>query len=942
MSECPDENLLQRFCEEGLDEGRRGEIAEHIAACEGCLAELADIGRALAPETLPPGTRVGRYVLGEVVGRGAMGVVYAAHDPTLDRRVAVKLLRRDAGGADTELQARLQREAQALARLSHANVVTVFDVGLYDTQLFVAMELCNGVTLGEWMRRRPALDEILRVFSAAGQGLAAAHAAGLVHRDFKPDNVLVGDDGSVRVGDFGLALLKHPLLPADRPAPSSQMLDDVVLSTTLTNTGALVGTPAYMAPEQMSGGVVDARADVFSFAVALYEALHGERPFQPVKLTLAGLRDEILAGRVQAARAGVPMWLRRRVLAGLAAEPAARPASMQAFLATLADDPRRRTGRVVTLAAIGMLVAGALGGGFLLSRGMRQKACAGGRDQIETVWNDARRASLRAAFAKTGRGYAGDVANAVVARLDQYATTWADQWQDACSATKVRGEQSEQLLDLRMECLDTRRGELSTLVDAMNTVDATALDRAGDATARLPPVEACADRTALTHGPTPPAEAAARTQLTKARAVIAKSRTLLALGNFKGAAAAANEGLEAARTVHFRPIEAEAQLTLGAIYADDGKFAEAEAAHREAIYAAEAGRDDIVAARARVNLLFILALAPGRAAELAEADRAAVAAIERLGTQAEDLRAARENHLGNFAIRQGRNDEAIQHLRAAIDGFSRASGPDSPAAARALANLTIAMMNAGRMQEALPLAERALAIFEKVNGKVHPTVAVACEHLVGILNDLDRAADALPIAQRALAVREATNGPDHPDTSYALDAVAGVYRVLKRPAEALPLYQRELVLVEKSSGANSADVAQVLDGIGVAQRNLGHTAEARVAFTRALKIREAAKDGDPGELASSQFQLGDLTLFEGHAALALPLLRKAEAGLVAARGEDHPHVLQTRLSIGEAELARGNKAAAHAIAEKLVAVLEKRGDTPDQLRDAKKLVEKSR
>src|SRR5258707_610263 len=215
-----------------------------------------------------------------------MGVVYAAYDPELDRKVAVKLLRAE---ADTKsnaraAQARLLREAQAMARLSHPNVISVHDVGALGTQVFIAMEFVEGKTLTRWLKEKPLTPrEIVQTFLQAGKGLAAAHAAGLVHRDFKPDNVLIGNDGRIKVLDFGLARAVEDVV-GDAPTLPPQVVASGLstprqLEARLTRSGAFLGTPAYMAPEQLLGKTIDARADQFSFCVALYEALYGERPF---------------------------------------------------------------------------------------------------------------------------------------------------------------------------------------------------------------------------------------------------------------------------------------------------------------------------------------------------------------------------------------------------------------------------------------------------------------------------------------------------------------------------------------------------------------------------------------------------------------------------------------------------------------------------------------
>jgi hypothetical protein len=367
---CLDDEELLALLEYRLPHDKAVRAQEHVDSCDDCRALVADLiggatrrghseaAVAVAPALLPRGASVSRYVVVEPLGRGGMGVVYRARDPELDREIAVKLVRTDLGG-DRQLRQRLIREAQALARLTHGNVVTVHDTGSFGADVFIAMELVDGGTLADWLRaapRRP--EEIVAQFVRAGRGLEAAHAAGLVHRDFKPDNVLVGRDGRVRVTDFGLAL---PTDGADPPDGTATPLERAI--DRLTRTGAHVGTPAYMAPEQMKGEPTDARADLFSFSVALYEALYGERPFagDSLQATLAA----IVADRVERAPPGsaVSPALRRVLLRGLRGAPAARYQSMSELLEALtaAARPRRRRLIISAALAVSVLAVSAVG-----------------------------------------------------------------------------------------------------------------------------------------------------------------------------------------------------------------------------------------------------------------------------------------------------------------------------------------------------------------------------------------------------------------------------------------------------------------------------------------------------------------------------------------------------------------------------------------------------
>lgn len=355
---CISADNLVGFLEGRLPPAAEEEIEEHVEGCEACRELLAESARAAFPDPPPEvvqGGRFGRYQIVRPIGAGGMGVVYAARDPKLHRMVALKMLRPSGGGgaAPPELRERILREARAMARLSHPNVLAVYDVGELGDQVFLAMELVEGGTLTAWLRGEAGLApggpeslggevarpkaarrgwrEVLDVFLAAGRGLAAAHAAGLVHRDFKPDNVLFGSDGRVRVTDFGLARAAAAELPrAAAPAPAGQP-EQLALSL---QSSALAGSPAYMAPEQLRGETVDARADVFSFCVALHQAVFGELPFAGG--TLQELERAIATGpRWPAGAAKVPTRLRRLLARGMQADPKSRFTSMEALLQEL-------------------------------------------------------------------------------------------------------------------------------------------------------------------------------------------------------------------------------------------------------------------------------------------------------------------------------------------------------------------------------------------------------------------------------------------------------------------------------------------------------------------------------------------------------------------------------------------------------------------------------
>ncbi len=374
--ECLDANRLQAWQGGQLTGQERDDAKEHIDGCAECRQRVAllvtiestaaALGSSPALEsTLPwtgrhsdgldPGTRIGRFEIKRVLGVGGMGVVYAAEDPELNREVALKLLR-DAMASDAGVASRrIFREARLAARVSHPNVVSIYEVGQYEDRVFIAMELVSGHSLTSWLVAKPrSLREILEVFVGAGRGLAAAHAAGVVHRDFKPDNVLVGSDGRARVGDFGLARRGDD--EAESVGDTDMARRKRASLSDLSRAGAILGTPAYMAPEQHDGALTDSRTDQFSFCVALYEAVHGQRPFDGK--TWEELAEAVKAGRVRPppASSRVPASLHRIILRGLSVLPGDRFASMEELLRALGRD-RGRPLRRWAYASLVVLVA---------------------------------------------------------------------------------------------------------------------------------------------------------------------------------------------------------------------------------------------------------------------------------------------------------------------------------------------------------------------------------------------------------------------------------------------------------------------------------------------------------------------------------------------------------------------------------------------------------
>ncbi len=506
---------------------------------------------APVPASRPAGERIGRYEIGAELGAGGMGIVYAAVDTVLGRRVALKLVRPGSGGDGA---VRLLREAQSLARLSHPNVVSVFDVGTAGADVYIAMELIEGQSLGAWSRAaRPAPARVLEAMRAAGRGLVAAHAAGIVHRDFKPDNVLVGKDGTVRVTDFGLARTAEVV---DAAAAGDAPAVPLVLSVDLTRTGAVMGTPAYMAPEQIDGGVATAASDQFSYCVTLFELLFGVRPFAGD--SVGALRAAMAA---QAIAAHVPVKLPARVEAairrGLREAPAGRHPSMQALLHELR--PPAGPGRwwALASAAGAAIAAGAIAQGPIRTP---DDPCATGPAELAAVWAPDARTAAVTRIASLGP-YGRTLAPRLDEQLRDHAARWAAGHREACVAS-WRGTQSAALLDRRMACLARGRAALAEVAAIVEAADAKALPEVALAARAIPDPAACADLDALLAdvAPPPPPLAARAAEL---RDQLDRARVQLVAGRLTAAQTVARGVAGQARALGYQPLLAEALLVEG-------------------------------------------------------------------------------------------------------------------------------------------------------------------------------------------------------------------------------------------------------------------------------------------------------------------------------------------------------------------------------------------
>jgi tetratricopeptide (TPR) repeat protein len=914
------------------DPSLRREVASLLRALDeaGSFIDKAPVHVSFADDdtagspalpALPAGASLGRFVILGMVGQGGMGVVYAAYDPDLDRKVALKLLRDVSGDPQGGVQARLMREAQALARLSHPNVITIYDVGSVDGRVFIAMEFVAGDTLREWLDRQPrSWREVREVFLGAGRGLAAAHAAGLVHRDFKPGNVLVGPDGRVLVLDFGLARAHEAGAAIEAGAAAEPDGHGARrLERPLTLAGTLIGTPAYMAPEQRAGGRADAAADQFSFCVALHEALYGQRPFAAKD----GWKDPPDWTLVEPpGGSNVPAWLRRVVVKGLSVDPAGRHATIDALLVALARDPGRRRRRWLAAGAGGAVVAvSVLAPRFLFQP---KTLCGGGEAKMAGVWNESRRAEVRKAFLASGASFAGDAWPRVSAALDAHAARWVSMHTDACEATQVRGEQSADLLDRRMACLDQGLREMGALTERLASADTALVQGAVSAVKGLTPLAHCADTEALTAPVRPPADDAAQQKVRALRERLADAKAAEAAGAYGAGLEIATKVASDAERLGYWPLTAEALLRLGALQAAQAQPESAAASLNAAILAAEAGRHERVAAEAFAHLVRVEGiLRTNREAALRHAAYAS-AMLSQLG-QRDQLEATLASHLGHVWFHEAKYDLALEQHRRALALRRSALGPADPEVAATLTLMGHVYAVQGKLREALDHFEQALHVYEKALGPSHPKFATSLDEVGAIYYRLADYPAARQRHQRALEVLEAALGPDHRLIATVLTNLGNVELAQGDPRAALAAHRRALTILERTLGPRHPKVSIVLNSVGLALVDAGEERQAVEVYRKALALQESAYGPRHPWVASTLFNLAEAQKNMGQHAIALKHYRRALSIWDEVLEKDHYLRAYGLTGLGEALLGLRRPADARAALEQ---ALEMAGRIP--------------
>ena len=754
---------------------------------------------------LKEGAVIDRYQILGLVGKGGMGAVYKAYDPELDRSIAIKILTAvpQEGETASRPQARLMREAQALAKLSHPHVVAVHDVGTYAEGVYIAMEYVKGKTIREWLKQdTPNQKEIIGVLSKAGKGLVAAHTEGIVHRDFKPDNVIVGEKGQIKVLDFGvaraagkedMAVSQQKASVLDRSLPGEKYL-----STPLTQAGSMVGTTVYMAPEHFSFQALDEKTDQFSFCVTLFESLYGKRPF--TGNTAQALKEKIENGRVEIpGDANVPKWIEEIILKGLSVSKEDRYRSMWELLQALEHDPeiaksQRRKKQLLAATFVVSAVA-FLGIGYVLF-GQSHKLCTGADRKIDSVWSNTKKAHVKEAFVKTGISYANDSFIRVARRLEQYLQNWKTDYWEACRATRVRKEQSEEMLDLKMGCMNRHFQNAAALIRVFGKADKTVVQKSVQAVSSLSGFSNCNDVDALQAKIPPPKDDQTKTKVDAIREHLAEIEALVNTGKYRDGLDQLIEVEKRAKTIDYLPVHAQALYHLGEIYERVGEYKMAETALKSAVKAAGKSKDTLLVAKTMVLLVWVIGYQQSRHEEGLLLSEAAEAVLD-LGPANVPIRSSLHNRLGGLYFGTGNPSQSMENFQKALKLRSGYLSREHPSIALILNNIGAVYWARGEYDKALEYYLETLAIQTKTLGPRHPVVGSLLCNIGGVYK-LNREYDkALDYYNDSLAIREETLGPIHPDVAFSLSSIGDLLVEQGKPKKALTYLERAIAICEK-------------------------------------------------------------------------------------------------------------------------------------------------
>lgn len=851
-------------------------------------ASSGERGDSIAPEA----RRLGRYLVIEELGRGGMGLVVRAYDPKLGREVALKCIRGDVFSADA--QARLVREAHAMAQLNHPNVVSLYDLDLDREPVVLAMEYVAGPNLRQWLEGDHSWRETLELFVQAGRGLAEAHRVGLLHRDFKPANVLVNQQGIAKVTDFGLARLDDALelfesdteLSEETPHRSS-------IAEPLTAHGTTMGTPAYMAPEQHRCSSLTAACDQYAFCASLWHGLTGERPFSPEK----GERS-IAAIKLR----GAPPWPRRaahvpkRIIEaierGLQPEPDGRWPSMDELLRALSWDPSRRRNQWLTAAAA-ITVVGVGVGGWRAWGAARLARCGGAEAQLSSIWNDERREVVRTRMTETNALFAERVSQNSLEHLDAYAQQWVHMHTEACEATTIRQEQSARVMDLRMGCLHRAKVAMAAVVEVLEDADIESVTNAHEVVSALSPLPRCADVAALQAAVEPPLSEEAAV-VDDARAWLAEARALRGAGRYSEAFDKVQDANAIVSDAEYLPVRAEVGLLEGVVLDDLGRYDQAEEALRRALALAARAERWEEQQEAAASLMWVVGHRRKAVAEAMRYRELAEAAIGRDRVREAHYR----DRLAVLEYTQGEYAEAEKQSRLAVELLVEERGPDDLKVSSLRNNLGLMLHSQGRYAEAEKEHRKALAIRRGVLGPHHPELAASLGNLALALQAQGRLSDAEQEHRRAVELRERVLGPRHPETANNRNNLASVLFAQGKLEAAEKEHRLTLEARLTAYGEEHPDVATSRNNLALILAARGRYAQAEREHRRALSIRRAVLGPEHPEVAQSHDNLAVALFEQGRFGEAEAEHRRGLMIRERALGPGHPLVANSRSNLG--------------------------------------------
>ena len=852
----------------------------------------------------PKEVLVGRYRIERHLGAGAMGDVYEAFDPGLSRKVAVKFVRLLPGAQVSSTIDRLRREARALACLSHPNVVPVYDADTHGREVFLVMELVPGVTLRRWLRSQRSADAILDALVAAGEGLAAAHAAGIVHRDFKPDNVIVGDDGRVRVLDFGLAIGERvPLRSSASDQGAVASVEDSGQGAgqedpfRLTRTGFVVGTPLYMAPEQHASERGDPRADVFAFGVVLYEGLAGRPPFSgrsPAELCAhkrvgPGLRP-----------VEIPRSLWRVLERALDPDPARRFHDLGALLVTLRAARRGRSTSSRIAAGLGLLAVGGVAAALAIESPDCSEAASEGQAQLAR-----RQQAVEDALHQSSLPYAVSIAPMLHAAVDADVSAWADAVVRTCRAAQAH-RVGAPTLAARRRCLSRHHAALESLLGVIaDHPDGEGLAGTIDAVASLERPEACE---VLQAEEEEEVTAEHREAASAVREQVARALAIGSAGRHGEADALLQDAQSSAAPLHSDRLLAEVFAARGELEHTRANWEPArEALDRAWSLAMSAGGD-----RLALSVLITRLRVEGSQIDSADSARRWIAQAEawdkRVGPEAA-TRAELALATALLSLSLGQPREAVERAkeaeRIAADLPERLPVHDSIHNA-----LGLALEGVGDGAGALQAFREALRAREARLGEGHPSVALAYNNVGWALFNQGRSAEAVEYLEEAVSRARAALGPDHPEVAGYLLNLGNSYGALGDMPAAIAHARESLRIRELRFGSEDPAVGRGLIDLASTIAMSGDAEGARPLFERASQILEAALGSDHPHYALTQSALGLLDMEAGDLERAVPRLERAVEIFDTAVRPEHRFAVEARVRLIEAVLARDDAARA--------------------------------